>query len=48
MSKILEEGKLLFRLEKDSWYGTDYFLENFPIKKTQLAAMCPMKHLIIR
>jgi hypothetical protein len=25
--KILEEGKLLYRLERASWYGTDVFLE---------------------
>lgn len=30
--KILEEGKLLYRLEKASWYGTDDFLERFPGK----------------
>lgn len=30
--KILEEGKLLYRLEKSSWYGTDDFLERFPSK----------------
>jgi len=26
---VLEEGKLLYRLEKASWYGTDVFLEMF-------------------
>lgn len=26
-SEVLEEGKLLYRLEKASWYGTDLFLE---------------------
>ena len=30
--KVLEEGKLLYRLEKASWYSTDFFLENFPHK----------------
>ena len=34
--KILEEGKLLFRLEKGSWYGTDHFLENFPTKRDSI------------
>lgn len=29
---ILEEGKMLYRLEKASWYGTDYFLANFASK----------------
>ena len=28
--EILAEGKLLYRLEKASWYGTDFFLANFP------------------
>ena len=27
--KILKEGQLLYRLEKASWYGTDFFMENF-------------------
>ncbi|GGG37311.1 hypothetical protein [Bizionia arctica] len=31
--KILNEGKLLFRLEKGSWYGTDDMLERFTTKK---------------
>jgi hypothetical protein len=31
--KILNEGKLLFRLEKGSWYGTDDMLARFPTKK---------------
>ena len=30
--EILEEGKLLYRLEKASWYGTDVLLESFPHK----------------
>lgn len=32
-NKILEEGILLYRLEKAAWYGTDFFLGNFPHKK---------------
>jgi hypothetical protein len=31
--QILEEGKLLFRLEKGSWYGTDDMLARFETKK---------------
>lgn len=31
--KILNEGKLLYRLEKGSWYGTDDMLERFSTKK---------------
>ena len=31
--KILSEGKLLFRLEKGSWYGTDDMLARFKNKK---------------
>ena len=31
--KILSEGKLLFRLEKGSWYGSDDMLERFKTKK---------------
>ncbi len=34
--KILAEGKLLYRLEKASWYGTDAFLEMFPEKVKQI------------
>jgi hypothetical protein len=34
--KILNEGKLLYRLEKASWYGTDLFLEKFPAKRDSL------------
>jgi len=30
--KILKEGQLLYRLEKASWYATDYLLEKFPNK----------------
>lgn len=33
LEKILEEGKLLFRLEKASWFGTDNFLSKFVNKK---------------
>jgi hypothetical protein len=35
-SSILEEGKLLFRLEKASWYATDFFLENFKDKRDSI------------
>ena len=31
--KILNEGKLLFRIEKGSWYGTDDMLARFKTKK---------------
>jgi len=31
--KILKEGQLLYRLEKASWYGTDFLLNNFPKMK---------------
>lgn len=31
--EILDEGKLLFRLEKGSWYGTDDMLQRFKSKK---------------
>jgi len=31
-NRVLEEGKLLYRLEKASWHSTDFFLENFPHK----------------
>ncbi len=31
--KILEEGKLLYRLEKASWYGTDVFLDKYALKR---------------
>ena len=34
--RILEEGKLLFRLEKGSWYGTDNMLANFNKKKDSI------------
>ncbi len=30
--EILEEGRLLYRLEKASWYGTDVFLDKFSHK----------------
>ncbi|MCF1421519.1 hypothetical protein [Mangrovimonas futianensis] len=33
---ILKEGKLLYRLEKGSWYGTDHMLENFPNKNDSI------------
>ena len=31
--EILAEGKLLYRLEKASWNGTDDFLAGFPHKR---------------
>lgn len=34
--KILSEGKLLYRLEKGSWYGTDHMLSNFKTKKDSI------------
>jgi len=34
--QILEEGKLLFRLEKGSWYGTDDLVANFQSKMDSL------------
>lgn len=34
--KILEEGQLLYRLEKASWYGTDDFLVRFPDKRDSI------------
>jgi len=34
--RILEEGKLLYRLEKGSWYGTDDLLERFESKKDSI------------
>lgn len=34
--KILNEGKLLFRLEKGSWYGTDDFLARFKNKRDSI------------
>ncbi|UZR98851.1 hypothetical protein [Chondrinema litorale] len=34
--KILEEGKLLFRLEKASWNSTDHFLANFESKQNNV------------
>jgi len=33
---ILKEGQLLYRLEKASWYGTDYLLEKFPNMRNQI------------
>lgn len=35
-SLILEEGKLLFRLEKASWYATDFFLEYLKDKRDSI------------
>lgn len=34
--EVLEEGKLLFRLEKGSWYGTDHLVENYSSKTDSL------------
>ncbi|WP_299184698.1 hypothetical protein [uncultured Aquimarina sp.] len=34
--KILNEGKLLFRLEKGSWYGTEDMLARFKTKKDSI------------
>lgn len=34
--KILEEGKMLYRMEKASWYGTDLFFEHFPYFSEQI------------
>lgn len=34
--RILNEGKLLYRLEKASWYGTDDMLERFKNKKDSI------------
>jgi len=31
--ELLEEGKLLYRLEKASWYGSDFFYEHFQHKR---------------
>ena len=35
-AKIMEEARLLFRLEKASWYGTDDMLEHYPDKKDSI------------
>lgn len=34
--QILNEGKKLYRLEKASWHGTDYFLKKFPHKRNEI------------
>lgn len=34
--QILAEGKTLFYLEKASWYGTDYYLANFPDQRDKI------------
>ena len=34
--KILSEGKLLYRIEKASWYGTDNFLANYPDRRDSI------------
>lgn len=36
VEQILEEGKLLYRTEKASWYGTDDFLERFKQKRDSI------------
>ncbi|MEJ6792633.1 MAG: hypothetical protein QNK89_07890 [Lacinutrix sp.] len=36
VDEILNEGKLLYRLEKGSWYGTDDFLTRFSDKKDSI------------
>jgi hypothetical protein len=33
---ILDKGKLLYRLEKGSWYGTDLFLADYPNKRDSI------------
>ena len=33
---ILNEGRILFRMEKASWYATDYFLANFKSKSDSI------------
>jgi hypothetical protein len=35
-NEVLEEGKLLYKLEKASWYGTDLFLEILSHKKDNI------------
>lgn len=42
--EILEEGKLLYRLEKASWYGTDNFLANFQNKKDSIGGYLSYKN----
>jgi hypothetical protein len=34
--EVLKEGQLLYRLEKASWYGTDFFLAEFPQKRSSI------------
>jgi len=34
--KILSEGKLLYRIEKASWYGADNFLANYPDRRDSI------------
>lgn len=36
VEEVLEEGKLLFRLEKGSWYGTDHLVANYSSKTDSL------------
>jgi len=35
-SKIVEEGKLLYKSEMASWYGTDLFLEKFSFQRSNI------------
>ena len=34
--EILNEGKLLYRMEKGSWYGTDHMMEHFQLKRDSI------------
>lgn len=43
-NKILAEGKLLYRLEKGSWYGTDDFLVRFENKKNNIGGYLSYKN----
>lgn len=44
-NQILEEGKLLFRLEKASWYGTDDMLARFPEKRDSIGGYLSYENL---
>lgn len=41
--QILSEGKLLYRLEKGSWYSTDHFLENYKNKRDSIGGYLSYK-----
>src|SRR5690625_1712403 len=43
VDKILEEGKLLYRLEKGSWYGTDDMMLRFTTKKDSIGGYLSYK-----